>query len=356
MKYLLALGILVVFGFGLAQDVVAEGFNGPQGILLAEDGSIWVIDSGMGGNDGEVTAFFPNAGAEVKATYGNTARVVKIAPDGTQTEVAKLPSINVGRETTGGARLASLDGNVYASSSFWVETAGPDAPPLFGSIVKLADGGVTEVASLWALERDKNPGGFIAESHPYGLLAGPDGMLWVADAGGNSLIKVNPATGESEVVAVFDGVPGPLPNPGRGDAMESDPVPTAVALGSDGSVYVSYLVGFPFIPGSAKVVKVAADGSVSDYANGLTSLTDLRLAPNGKLYAIQFAKFGEQGPAPMSGALVMVAEGYVEVVIDGLMFPTSVDFDAAGNAYITVNGVGAPGSGQVVKYEGIAAP
>ncbi|MCA9837110.1 MAG: ScyD/ScyE family protein [Trueperaceae bacterium] len=357
MKYLIVLVLAFGFGTAFAQDVLAEGLNGPQGILVADDGSIWVIDSGLGGNDGEVTAFFPNAGGEVTAAYGQTARIVKIDADGSQTEVATLPSIAVGQEVTGGARLALLDGELYASSSFWVETAGPDAPPLFGSIVKVADGEISEVANLWMLERDQNPGGFIAESHPYGLLAGPDGNLWVADAGANTLLKVNPATGESEVVAVFEGVPGPLPNPAREDAMEADPVPTAVAVGSDGGVYVSYLVGFPFIPGTAKVVKVADDGSVSDYAMGLTSLTDLRLAPDGNLYAIQFAQFGEQGPAPMSGALVRIAEGdSSEIVIEGLIFPTSVDFDAEGNAYITVNGVGVPGSGQVVKYEGIAAP
>jgi hypothetical protein len=77
-------------------------------------------------------------------------------------------------------------------------------------------------------------------------------------------------------VAVFDGVAGPFPNEARGDAMESDPVPTAVVLGEDGAAYVSFLPGFPFIPGSAKVVMVDADGMVSDYATGLTMLTDLR--------------------------------------------------------------------------------
>ena len=33
----------------LAQDVgtvIAEGFNGPQGVLAAPDGSVWVIEAG----------------------------------------------------------------------------------------------------------------------------------------------------------------------------------------------------------------------------------------------------------------------------------------------------------------------
>lgn len=42
-------------------------------------------------------------------------------------------------------------------------------------------------------------------------------------------------------------------------------------------------------------------------------------------------------------------------MISGLSFPTSVDFNAAGDAYVTINGVGAPGSGEVVMYSGVAA-
>ncbi len=42
-----------------------------------------------------------------------------------------------------------------------------------------------------------------------------------------------------------------------------------------------------------------------------------------------------------------------EVVVSGLSFPTSVDFDADGNAYVTTNGVGAPGSGEVVMVHSL---
>jgi hypothetical protein len=138
--------------------------------------------------------------------------------------------------------------------------------------------------------------------------------------------------------------------------MESDPVPTGVTFDDDGNIYVSFLPGFPFLPGSAKVVKVTSDGQVTDYANGLTTLTDLRTGPDGEIYAVQFGMFSEQGPAPNSGAIIRVKEGAAsEVVIDGLSFPTSIDFNADGDAYVTINGVGAPGSGAVVMYAGLAA-
>jgi hypothetical protein len=212
------------------------------------------------------------------------------------------------------------------------------------------------VAQPWKLESETNPGGFVKDSHPYGLTAGPDGNLWVADAGGNDLLKVNPSTGQIDLVAVFPGLPGPMPNPERGGANEMDPVPTAVVFGADGATYVSLLPGGPFPPGSSKVVKVGADGSISDYATGLTMTTDLRSGPDGNLYAVQFGQFTQQGPVPNSGSIVRVKPGGAsEVLLSGLSFPTSIDFNSAGDAFVTTNGVGAPGSGQVVKYAALTS-
>jgi len=84
-------------------------------------------------------------------------------------------------------------------------------------------------------------------------------------------------------------------------------------------------------------------------------LTDLQLGPDNELYAVQFAEFGENGPTPNSGALVRIAQGEGSAtILSALSFPTAVTFNTAGDAYLTINGVGAPGSGQVVMYSGIA--
>ena len=133
-------------------------------------------------------------------------------------------------------------------------------------------------------------------------------------------------------------------------------MPTGVAFDSAGNTYVSLLPGFPFLPGSSKVVKVGADGSVSDYATGLTMLTDLQTGPDGMLYAVSFGQFTETGPVPNMGALLRIKEGGAsEVLVDGLSFPTSIDFSDAGDAFVTVNGVGAPGSGEVVRFDGLTS-
>jgi hypothetical protein len=200
--------------------VIGTGFNGPQGVLVAADGSVWVIDSGVGG-DQQVTIKDPETGQDVTATVGNTARVVQIGADGSQTVAAYLPSVEIGGDASGGGgnRLAVLNGVVYATSGGWTEAdLGPTAPPNMGAVVKIEGGTATEVAQPWKLEQEQNPGGFAKDSHPYGLAAGPDGNLWVADAGGNDLLKVNPSTGQIDVVSVFPGIPGSMANPGRGGA------------------------------------------------------------------------------------------------------------------------------------------
>lgn len=336
--------------------IFADNFSGPQGVLVAPDGAVWVIDGGVGG-DQTIEMPNPETGEMTTVSIGNTSRIVKIDEFGKQTEIARLPSIALGMESLGGARLALQDGVLYATSGGWNPDMGETAMPLTGAVVKVDGANVSEIAQIWKLEKEKNPDGTLVDTHPYGILAGPDGNLWVADAGGNDLLKVNPATGAISVAAVFPGLPAPMSNPARGGKNETDSVPTAVAVGADGGIYVSYLSGAPFLPGSAKVVKVAANGAISDYATGLTTLTDLRLAPDGNLYATSFGQFGEQGPTPGTGAIVRIKPGGAsETVVTGLDFATSLAFNAAGDAYVAVNGVGAPGSGAVMLYKGLAAP
>ncbi|UCC87714.1 MAG: ScyD/ScyE family protein [Anaerolineales bacterium] len=344
------IGVVSAEGEG---TTIAGGFNGPMGVLVAPDGSVWVIDSGVGGET-EVPFVDPETGQDSTAKLGDTARVVQIALDGTQTVAANLPSMAAGMDTLGGARLALLNGSLYATSGIYIGDPSSSPMPNMAAVVKVENGQVSQVASTWDLEKSQNPGGFVFDSHPYGLAAGPDGRLWVADAGANDVFTVDPASGDIELVAVIDGLPGPFPNPARDGAMETDPVPTGVAFDQAGNAYVSLLSGFPFVPGSAKVVKISSDGQVSDYATGLTMLTDLRTGPDGTMYAVQFGQFTEEGPSPNSGNIIRVKAGDAsEVVVSGLSFPTSIDFNANGDAYVTINGVGAPGSGEVVMFSAL---
>lgn len=166
---------------------------------------------------------------------------------------------------------------------------------------------------------------------------------------------MNPATGAVSVVTVFRPLPNPAPGPNLPPVLSA--VPTGLALLPDGAIAVSLLPGYPFPAGASKVVRVdPATGAQSDYATGLSMTTDLRAGPDGNLYATQLGQFGERGPVPGTGSVVRIRPGGAkETVLAGLDTPTSIAFDAAGNAFVAVNGAAAPGTGQVLRFDGFTA-
>jgi hypothetical protein len=338
-------------------DIIAEGINGPQGLYVDADGNVYVVDGGMGGDE-VIAAIDLQTGEPADVPFGLTSQILKIAPDGTSEVVGTLPSVLIGEgESSGAARVTDIDGTLYATVGAWQEMMGEEVAPLFANVVRIEEGAGVAVADTWAFEVANNPDGTgNLESHPYGIATGPDGMLYVADAAANALLRIDPATGEIELVATFEALPGVFPDVYRDNALLTDPVPTAVAFGPDGTIYVSLLSGAPFIPGSSKIVTVAEDGTVADFATGLTMTTDIKVGPDGLVYAAQFGQFAETGPVFNSGSVVRItAEGTPEVVVEGLPFVSAIGVNADGDGFVAINGIGAPGSGAVVRYTGLTS-
>jgi hypothetical protein len=155
----------------------------------------------------------------------------------------------------------------------------------------------------------------------------------------------------------------PFGNPFRGNRPELDPVPTGVAAGPDGNLYVANLSGFPYVAGKAKVLRVTPGGAVSEAATGLTMAVSVAFGPDGRPYVSQIATgfqlTGPDAPPTISpGAVVRVlADGTRQVVAGNLNAPSGIAFDKAGNLYVAVNAAfGPPDQGQVLRCAGIAAP
>ena len=328
---------------------------------MAADGGVYVAEAGLGGDES-----FQGPPAFGTSSRGPNGKIIKVAPDGTKTDVATgLPSIALGGfEVVGLARLIEAQGALWAVTGFVHEVV--TQQPNESAVLRIdpGTGTVTLVADIGAYERANDPDGFGVESDLNGLALGKDGMLYVADAGGNTLYRVNPTTGAISLVTVFAGLPGQGENPARGGRSELDPVPTSVAVGADGTVYVGLLGGFPFPSGSAKVVRVAADGTVSDAVTGFTLITGLEIGPDGLLYVVEFASGFNLTTEPPSwnentGRVVRIAaDGSKQVVIDGLNGPFGITFNPAGDLFVTNNSNTVPqagAQGSILRVNGVAA-
>ena len=75
-------------------EIVMAGLTGPQGLYVDTDGNLWVIDSGMGGDEA-VTFFNTETFEPVEGRLGLTSHILRLTPDHTVEEIASLPSISI---------------------------------------------------------------------------------------------------------------------------------------------------------------------------------------------------------------------------------------------------------------------
>jgi len=354
----------------------------PRGLTIGPDGTLYVAEAGSGGTtpdfadnpvpgasfpagpaaSGEPGAASPAAnasGAPQVTTHGDTGRVTAIAPDGTQKVVVDgLTSYVFGDEVVGAAKVAlAQDGTVYVSiggpgpGTAFLQPAG-----VADSVVKVAaDGTVSQVANIGQYERDNNPDPYPVDSDVGGSAVGADGLLYVADSGGNALYSVDPATGTLKVVAVIPALAGPqgLQNPDRGNTDTVDPVPTDVIADPNGGVWVGLLSGGILwgTPGATKVVHVGPDGTVTDAIRGLDMVVGLARGNGGTFVSELSTNLLAQPPAP--GQVMWVPDGgSPQVAIGGLMIPYGIALASDGSLYVAVNAstpAGTPGGGQVLR-------
>ncbi len=201
-----------------------------------------------------------------------------------------------------------------------------------GAEVELADGsGGTLRASV--LTRfpivEPAPGALYKFSNPWGLALTADGKtLYVTDASVNSVSKVDTATGRWRRMARFPAVPNGTP---VGPPV-TDAVPTSIRIYGE-QVLVSFLTGFPFVPGNARVLAVNPEpGTTEPFIFGLTSATDVlwRELPTGasEFYVLEFSANQSANPAP-PGRLLRFDRAGMQVIAAPLITPVSMAYDAA---------------------------
>ena len=264
------------------------------------------------------------------------------------------------------------------SRSMWVTTTGMDTQADSGQkLWRVSNGKARMIANLFELEA-LDPDGAGVDSNPYDVAAiGGDAAL-VVDAGGNSLHHID-SEGHAELVATFPieplstqnfneicfdlgefGPPCPLPPP----FIPGESVPTSVVVGPDGNYWVGELKGFPAPTGQSGVWRIEAgargvqcgvDPECEKVLDGFTSIVDLEVSPDGKLYVSEldersWAAVEIFRSEAVGGTLNACdpATGACQEVATGVPVHTSVAIDKKGTTWVTRNAL-TPGGAEVIS-------
>jgi len=349
-------------GGGSDEEVVASGLNNPRKIFVSPGGDVYVAEAGLGGRSRCL-----GTGA-TSTCVGLTASITRIA-GGAQTRVVTGLVSFAGptrQRAEGAADVLVRDGAYYVllQDAYVLPDGenrlGPDGATA-GTLIRTPAGKAspTVVADLAAFEAAHNPdrgagtgarfGNPSVDSAPYAFAPYRGGFA-VADAAANDLLWISPA-GKVSVLAVFPTLTAKLP-PGN-TPVEVQSVPTSVAAGPDGAVYVGELTGKPYPVGAARVWRVVPGKKPTVYAGGFTTISDLAF-DGDDLLVLEIASKGlldQSSP----GALVRLApDGTRTTVADDLVAPTGVAV-ADGSIYVSNNGT-SPGTGDGPHGEVIRLP
>jgi hypothetical protein len=345
MRFLRLVILVTLFGLlvGAAQaqdmdfEVVAEGLNSPRQITVAEDGSILIAEAGLGGEETGVDEFGSNT------PIGSSARVTVVSPEGEQSVLIDgLFSRGYFGGFLGAHKLLRAGGMDWLLLGEGLPMDNmPEGANAVSALVTAADGELTVVADVLAAEGANNPDGEEVVSNPTDFAVGADGEIYIVDSSANTLWVYTEADGVSVAAswALTNNVSA---------------VPTSVEVGADGSLYVGFLGGFPFLPadegGTARIERWQ-EGELAETFTGVNLVTDFVVAEDGTIYAVQIAdSFGDQGYTPDSGSVVMVTADGVEAIAEGLPYPYGIAMDANGDLLVGINSTYvAPDSGMVVR-------
>lgn len=295
-------------------------------------------------------------GKDVTVSEEFASRLTRVA-DGATSVVYEAPDWDVAGTAYRGSTLYFLES----------QGAGPDDPrPLAGSVKAIdAGGAVTTITDqLGAYEESANPDGAthyglsaadaaahpdcvaqmtaigfpasytgadVVDSHPYSLEV-VGNTAYVADAGMNAVLSVNLKTGEIGTVAALPARPAVITEAAAdafgipacvGLTYGFEPVPTDVEQGPDGWLYVSSLPGGPeddSLGARGAVFRVdPSSGTTQLYVDGLVTPTGIALDGAGNLYVASL--FGEgvyKVPAGGGAAsLLLPAVGAAAVEVSG---------------------------------------
>jgi hypothetical protein len=303
--------------------VFAKSIDNPRGLALGPGGTLYVASAGHAG---------PTCLDKKKENcFGLSSRILGISPAGKKRVIAKGLASGGSRDGTftAGADDVAVgpDGRVFTVTTSGtpkdIGAAPKSAQAAFGKLFDVTSGTPNPLAAIDAFEWAHNSDGVKGDrnSNPYGVLALP-GRRIVADAGANAILSVD----DNNVVTLL----AVIPKNGKSQA-----VPTSLALGPDGAVYVGELA-LGAGKGKARVWRVPLDGTApSVFATGFTTITGLAFGPDGSLYVTELSTKPAKLEPP--GAIVRRKPDGTTTTLNSkaLLFPAGAAVAPDGTLYVS---------------------
>lgn len=324
-----------IFG---TKTVVARGLDNPRQLSLVGNGQLYIAEAGHGGSTciGE---------GEDALCVGGTGAISQILVPQTASNVTPRRIVTGLFSGAGpsGAFATGADGVSAASATeLYIAVTGGDpegpVPPGADQAGKLLRSGYLQptrvIADIAGYEAANDPDGQGVESNPYATLVVNKNLTLVADAAANTVLAVS-KQGAVSVFAVLPNITGGDcdQRPNEDGSFSCDFVPTSLALGPDGGIYVGGLGAEA--PGAGTVIKYSPAGAPLATWTGFTDVTGVAVGSDGSLYVSEL----------FAGDVVKVAPGGARSAI-AVPFPAGLAVDAQSNVYVAAYSV-APATGDL---------
>lgn len=289
--------------------VVAAHVDNPRGLAFGPDGHLYVAEAGHGGSDCPPGAKSPEGQPVCFGLTGALARLGRGKATPVYRGLASLAD-------PAGIAAEGPSGLVWSGNVWQLVMGLSSQQTVPGLSAADAKASKAQLGRLVAIDRKGGHGRVVADvggddyrwsqrhhsyepqqfpdANPFGAFA--DGKkTYVADAGTNLLTEV---TGSKTSPLAF------FPNP-----PVSDSVPTCVAKGPDGALYVGELTGAGNKAGAARIWRLVVNHKPTVWRTGLSNVAGCGFDAHNNFYAVelQTAAFNPGPNGDPRGAVIKIA-------------------------------------------------
>ena len=328
--------------------VVASGLNNPRNLIWGPDGHLLVSESGTFPTTCADNQCFSLSGSISDISSGTPVRIV-----------TGLATYVDDGGVVGAAGMAYVGGHLYTVVTHTPLPAVPAAIPAdlrtalgkqFGMLLDVTGGNIRIFANPgavdyeWANEHKSLEPRDFPDSNPYDLVPKPGGGFYLVDPASDLLDSVS-RYGQVRTL-VF------IPS----DAGVNDSVPTCLAMGRNGDVYVGELTGFGSNGTAANVFRYdPRNGKLAVWQSGFSAIDGCGFGANGDFYVTEFDTTGSPTSlTPGGGEVIQISHDGTRTVLGAgkLVGPAGFLAGPDGSIYVC-NNVGSTSTGattgEVVK-------